>query len=64
MKVFIKNNKIEITLTGPTQKFMKTLNNAINKSRSLLNQNTHYLLRLIIAQCPHFMGLPKVHKRK
>ena len=59
---FIKNNNIKSIGSDPTQKYMKHLNNAINKCTNLFNEATRRHLKPMIVYAPQFNGLPKIHK--
>ena len=59
---FIHNNNIKPIDVDPTSKFVKSLNNAINKCTHLFNDTTRRYLKPMAAQAPHFTGLLKIHK--
>ena len=48
--------------SDPTDKYIKNLNQCINKCTSLLSDNTRCYLKPINVKAPIFMGLPKIHK--
>ena len=59
---FINNNNIEMIQVDPTAQFVKILNNIINRSTCIFDENTRRALKPIKAVAPQFVGLPKIHK--
>lgn len=59
---FIDENNIKKLRKDPTNKYVKELNNAINKCSNLFNETTKRYLKPINARAPQLTGLPKIHK--
>jgi hypothetical protein len=60
---FIVSNKIETLAEDPTKRYVKILNETINKCTNLLDERTRRYIKPIHAQAPQLTGLPKLHKQ-
>lgn len=59
---FIESNNIEEVMKDPTPQFLKEINNCLNHSKQLMNDNEIRGLKTIKPYAPVLRGLPKVHK--
>ena len=59
---FIHSNNIRSIDSDPTMKYVKCINQAINKCTHLFDETTCRRLKPITAHAPQFNGLPKIHK--
>lgn len=59
---FIKNNNIKEIKKDPTKSYVKQINNIINQSNNLFQNNEKNKLKQPNAKAPQFTGLPKIHK--
>ena len=60
---FIDSNNIETLADDPTKRYVKILNETINKCTNLLDKRTRRYIKPIHAQAPQLTGLPKLHKQ-
>lgn len=57
---FISNNNIRVLNSDPTDIYVKSLNNKINKCVNLFNKHTRRYLKPCNAKAPELTGLPKI----
>lgn len=60
---FIDSNNIETLADDPTKRYVRILNETINKCTNLLGERTRRYIKPIQAQAPQLTGLPKLHKQ-